>query len=312
MARIIYPAAVDAVMHLVDKVLTRHTELGTASPIVLLIDQHNIDLAADFAAMEDALTHERAAAAFRSQSENYTALRNLKSEPVMKTVGGIGQVLKAFYKPSYTEVALWGVDITATGKITYPSTAAAQQTLLLNLRNRNASFAPGTSPLQAYLTKEGINPATLESTMQQAVQYDWQAEQKRNDALNEIELRNQKMAPVLEHLRIIGNYLMDFYSDNPRELGLWGLLIDENTSKPTERTTKIKLLDKATINSVIIGGSVTNVGEVDVHLYKGKTTVGNPVILTPGSVFGVPKGYSIITVSNPSPLKTAVVKALVG
>ena len=161
------------------------------------------------------------------------------------------------------------------------------------------------------MAKEGIDPAALAAAVALAVDYEGEASHNRNHAQSEIELRNEKLAPVLDHLRSIGAYLMEFYSDNPRQVGLWGFMVDEMAAKPTERTTKIKLLDKATIGSVIIGGNLTNVGEVDVHLFKGKATVGNPVILSPGSVFGVPKGYSTLTVSNPSPLKTATIKVLV-
>ncbi|MCW3073075.1 MAG: hypothetical protein JWP69_144 [Flaviaesturariibacter sp.] len=312
MSRIIQPVAVDAALQLLTEVRTRNTALGTESPIKLLLTQHNIDLDIDADRIKEAQVHDQAATALRSQSENYTALRNLKSEPALKTVSSMGQVLKTFYKPSFTEVALWGIDITATGKITYPASAVEQRTLALNLWAKNATYPAGASPLSAFIAKEGIDPDVMMDAFIDAVAFDTKATQKRNDAQNEIELRNQKMAPVLEHLRLIGTYLMDFYHENPREVGLWGFLIDENASKPTERTTKIKLLDKATLNGVIIGGTITNVGEVEVHLYKGKTTVGNPIILQPEGVFGVPKGYSIITISNPSPLKTAVVKALVG
>ena len=311
MARLILPTAIDAVSQLLADVRQKNLDLGTDSPITALLVQQGINLAADATALQAAKAHDLAAAALRSQSENYTALRNLKSEPVLKTVSGIGQVLKTFYKPSYTEVALWGIDITATGKISYPSAATDQDTLVKAIRQKNGTYAPGASPLAPYLAKEAIDPDTLAAAMADAVQFDNQATQNRNEAQNEIELRNQKMAPVVEHLRTIGAYLMDFYSDNPRQLGLWGFLVDENAQKPAEQVSKIKLLNKLTINSVVIGGGFTNIGETEVHLYKGKTTVGNPIILAPGEVFGIPKGFSTLTVSNPSPLKTAVIKVLV-
>lgn len=54
-----------------------------------------------------------------------------------------------------------------------------------------------------------------------------------------------------------------------------------------------------------------NDGPTDVHIYKGKTTTGNPIILHPGDTWGVPKKYSIITISNPSATETAIVKVTV-
>ena len=44
---------------------------------------------------------------------------------------------------------------------------------------------------------------------------------------------------------------------------------------------------------------------MDIHVYKGKTTTGMPVIVHPGEVLGMTKGYSVITVVNPSSLVTA-------
>ena len=68
--------------------------------------------------------------------------------------------------------------------------------------------------------------------------------------------------------------------------------------------------DKITLKGIVIGGTITNNGTEDIHLYKGKTTTGNPIILKPGEKHGVTKGFSIITISNPSLLLVAKVSAL--
>ena len=55
-------------------------------------------------------------------------------------------------------------------------------------------------------------------------------------------------------------------------------------------------------NAVVIGSTLTNIGSGDLHLYRGKTTTGTPTIVHSGEQFGIMKGYSILTVINPSTL----------
>ena len=54
-----------------------------------------------------------------------------------------------------------------------------------------------------------------------------------------------------------------------------------------------------------------NLGTVDVHVYKGSTTTGTPSIVHPGEMLGMTKGYSTITVVNPSALVSAKFKVKV-
>jgi hypothetical protein len=93
---------------------------------------------------------------------------------------------------------------------------------------------------------------------------------------------------------------MKLYPDNPRALGAFGFTVDEAGAKPKLQTTKIKLSDKITIKAVIIGTTLSNIGTVDLHLYKGSSTSGNPIIIHAGESYGITKGFSTITISNPS------------
>ena len=79
-------------------------------------------------------------------------------------------------------------------------------------------------------------------------------------------------------------------------------MVDNSPQKPTLRTTKLKLGEQITVNAVIIGSTLTNIGSGELHLYKGKSTTGNPVIIHAGEQFGIMKGYSVVTVVNPSTL----------
>jgi hypothetical protein len=85
-------------------------------------------------------------------------------------------------------------------------------------------------------------------------------------------------------------------------LGNWGFVVDDSAQKPKLRTTKLKLGEQITVNAVLIGSTFTNIGAGDLHLYKGKSTSGTPNIIHAGEQFGIVKGFSIITVINPSTL----------
>ncbi|MCW3074739.1 MAG: hypothetical protein JWP69_1808 [Flaviaesturariibacter sp.] len=311
MARLIHPKTTAAALHLLTSILTRHEALGADSPLHLLLLQKGISLPDAVASMETAIVHEKDAATLRSESENYTALRKLKTAPLRKTVSGMVQMLKTYYKPAYTEVGLWGIDITTTGRIYYPTNVAAQHTMVKTLVTKNNAFPAGASPLSGYLAKKGISTAALLADVTEAANNNTKAAELRRKAEKEIALRNAKLAIVLPQLRTIGGYLMDFYSDNPRETGLWGFLVEETERKPAQKTSRIRLGDSLTMNSVIIGGTLTNMGETEVFLYKGKTISGEPITLLPGEVITVPKGYSILTVKNTSSLKTAMIKVTI-
>jgi hypothetical protein len=96
---------------------------------------------------------------------------------------------------------------------------------------------------------------------------------------------------------------MKLFSNNPKALGNWGFVVDDSSQKPKLRTTKLKLREQITNKSVVIGSTVTNIGEVDLHLYKGTTTTGTPSIIHTSEQFGIMKGYGTITIVNPSALK---------
>ncbi len=104
---------------------------------------------------------------------------------------------------------------------------------------------------------------------------------------------------------------MKLFSNNPKALGNWGFVVDDSSQKPKLRTTKLKLGEQITIMSIKLGTTLTNIGKTDLHLYKGKTTSGNPLIIHTGEQAGMQKGFSTITVINPSMLETGAFTATV-
>ncbi len=55
-----------------------------------------------------------------------------------------------------------------------------------------------------------------------------------------------------------------------------------------------------------------NIGTVPLTIYKGRTTSTAGTVVAAGGLFGIPKGYSTITVANPSSTTTGVFTALRG
>ena len=116
--------------------------------------------------------------------------------------------------------------------------------------------------------------------------------------------------PIEKQLKDIGQYLLTVFTKTPRKASDWGFAIDESPTAAKIVNTKIKLGDKTTLKGVVIGGTLKNNGSTDLHIYKGSSTTGNPIIIHAGESFGIQKGYSIITVSNPDITATAKLSVL--
>ncbi|MFT4153802.1 hypothetical protein [Parafilimonas sp.] len=63
--------------------------------------------------------------------------------------------------------------------------------------------------------------------------------------------------------------------------------------------------------SIKPGTTLTNIGKTDLHIYTGRITNGIPLIVHAGGQAGMQKGFSTITVANPSMLKTGAFTATV-
>ncbi|MCF8257932.1 MAG: hypothetical protein K9J06_10270, partial [Flavobacteriales bacterium] len=122
--------------------------------------------------------------------------------------------------------------------------------------------------------------------------------------------RNNVWNPVMAHLRAIGGFLISLYSTNPKELNLWGFTVDDSPRAPKQVKSKVKLLDQITVGSLIIGGTLKNIGTVPLTIYKGSAASGPSETVNPGELYGITKGYGMITVANPSSTTTGEFSAL--
>ena len=310
MARLTIPEDFTSQVTLLNNIIAQNTALGAASPLTAFLAQQNIVLTNDEAAATAAQTHDASRALLKKQSENYRQLRNNYFTAPWAHLTGSVQFLKTFYKGNTKELGNWGITITDSGKVNYPAAFAQRRAVFIAFAAKHNSYPDGDSPLQPFLTQHSINLDADSAVVEQATTNNTSFTATAQQSENETELRNQVWLPVLAHIKTIGNFLMKLYSNNQKALGNWGFVVDENTHKARLRTSKLKPGETAVFNGLTIGGTLTNVGGNDIHLYRVKTTLGTPVIIHTGEQFGIIKGYSIVTITNPSTLMEASFSAL--
>jgi hypothetical protein len=312
MARIIFPENFLFQRLLFDSVKEKHESYAAGtSPIEAFINQHAIDFTVDETAVDSAAALENTRSKKSKQAEDRTQKRNLAWNPVFANVRDYYQFLKRFYKPNYMEVGNWGAPITTTGKIAYAPDYAARTIMFEDLKEQYDTFSPaGSSPLDAYLAQHSKSITTDNTAMEASRVFALEAVAIAKEAEDATEDRNNEMNPVDVHLRSIGNFLMALYTTNPKELGHWGFTVDDSPRAPKQVVSKVKLSSQVTVNGVIIGGTFKNIGPVPLKVYKGSTATGEGVTVLPDEVFGIAKGFSIITVVNTSNTTTGIFSTL--
>ena len=302
MASLIVTGTAKDALELLDIVI----ENDAATPAVLrgVLSEKGIVLATDRTKLEGALVHEKSQGLLSRQSHNASELRNTLFDPVFSATRGIAQYLKSIYKPNYQSLGAWGLPVLSSGKINYPPNVMDRMKIFNDLHEYYVSLPSEENKLTVYVTTNEINMAALKGKADRAAEQNALFERTAAEAEAETEERDKLLNPVLGHLQDIGDNLMKLYAGSPRKVGLWGFHVDESTAKPKDRTTTLKLGEKITLKGVQIGSVLTNIGETELHIYKGSTTTGDPIILHPGEKVGIAKGFSTITVSNPNLLKS--------
>ena len=313
MARIIYPEDFLTQKLLFNNVKAKHDSyvLPAVSPIEAYLTAQGISLANDDLAKDNASGFEETRLEKSKQAENFTEKRNKKFDPVFGHLRDYGQFLKKFYKPIVSELGNWGFPVTVSGRINYPNEFPQRTVLFDALKAKYDSYLPpGTSPLDPYLTQHALVLTNDMTAVSDARNFHLQAKQLAKDAEDATEDRNNEWNPVVEHLRMIGGFLMGLYNNNPKELGNWGYVVDDSPREPKQIVSKVKLSSSAVISNCIIGGTFKNIGSVPLNVYKGGTASGAFVTVAPGEMYGIAKGFSTITVVNTSAITTAVFSVL--
>jgi len=311
MSRIMYPEDFASQRKLFKDIKAKDTADGVASPIRPYLTQQGIDLVSDAADGDAADLREQARALLSRQSENFRQMRDLKFDPVFKRLKGEVQYLKGFYKPNVSELGNWGITVDSGDRINYPPEFIARHTVFTTFKTKHDSFPAGTSPLEPYLVQHTINlandaadAAAALSSNNSFLQTDADAEDARQD-------RDNLWQPVIAHVRGIGDFLKKLYKDNAKQLGYWGFVVDESPRPPMLRTVSVLPAAQKVVTGVIVGGTLTNISAVDVQVYRGKSIKGIPSIVRPGEMLGMIRGFSTITVVDPSTTEKAKITVLV-
>jgi len=312
MARLILPEDFLLEKLLSKKIKEKHDSypIGT-SPIEAFMVQHGISLTNDETAISNADDSENKRSEKSKEATDLNQKRDLLWDPVFKRMRDEHQFLKKFYKPNFLEIGNWGAPITVTGRINYPPDYPNRTIIFENLKTKYDTFLPpGSSPLDPYLTQHQITLIDDESRMTASRTHALNAIDAAKEAEDHTQDRNNFMSPVKEHQRMIGDFLMGLYNDNPNQLGYWGYVVDNSPKAPKQVVSKVLLNSHKTVNAVIIGGTFKNIGSVALTVHKGKTASSPGVTVLPGETYGIAKGFSTITIINPSTTTTGVFSAL--
>lgn len=305
MARIIYPEDFSSQKTLLENIKAKDTADGANSLLKPYLTSKGIVLATLATTANSAKTFDDSRLVLFKQSTNYTQLRDLTFDPVVERLKAEVQFLKGFYKPNVNALGDWGITVINNAKIQYPSNFDELSALATNFFNKHLGYAAGTSPLQPYITKNAINVTNDKASVGTAQGYAVSATTSSKNSENATQQRDILWQPVVAILHGIGDYLINLYGSNSKGLGDWGFVVDNSVAKPKTQSTKLKLGEQITIRAVLIGSTLENTGTIDIHVYKGSNTSGNPIIVHAGEKLGIQKGYSVITVSNPSELQSA-------
>ncbi len=311
MSRIDYPDEFGKLATLSGNILAKHTKDGTTSVLLPFLAQQNIDLSVDATSVSSAQAHDTSYLSLIKQSGNYHQQGEQSMKPVMKHIRGEAQFLKAFYKPNFKAIGDWGITIEDGGKIIYPTDVADQVTLFTNIVKKHNSFLTGTSPLQAYLAQHNID-LDEDAANAGAAQDSYNAFLTANSsAENETQQRDEIMEDVVDNIHQIGDFLKKLFDPNTKAMGAWGFTVDESAPDPKEQVSKVDIGGTKVTGSIVRDSIFTNLGTDALNVIKGRKLTGLLTVVPPGGQLAMTKGYSSITVTNPSKFSIGKYKVLV-
>lgn len=300
MARTKYDSKFAEQFILFKKVKVKHDDDGVDSPLNLLLSSNQIDLDADLLVGEAAAINEADRLLYKDHSERDLEQGKLRTKPIFKLSKRMVQNLKSIFVDEHLQLLFWGAPILVSGKVKYSSSVADNILLFRKLKEKHESYGAGLSPLEAFVVKNGVDFGALETQMDEAVVYYKSADSWDKKAMNETELRIRGWKPVMKHVKIIYGFLKVIYSNQVRMLTEYGFIIIESKKEPSNRNSKVSILGKITKNGLVSGSKIKNNSSGPMHLFKGYRMNGKPIIIGAGKEFVIVRGYSRVTIYNPS------------
>jgi hypothetical protein len=306
MSRINYPETFLRLINLFSNINARHDALGADSPLIPFLAKQEIDIEADQKATNSAKTKDKLFDEKEREAEKLTMQRDKLFNPIFGWMKKEVQFLKKFYVGNLKELGDWGVTVNKE-RIVYPPEFEKLVQLFKDIKTMHESFAPvNTSPLQPFLHKydidldeqlKKVNDADTSNNLRNQAQRD--AEDLRED-------RDNLFKPVLEHIRLIGQYLKGLNIENTKELGDWGYEVDDNPRDPKYRETTIAPGTTKVIRGLKLNTQAENIGSTDLMLYQGAVTIIRAAAtethnLPPEMRLTIKRGWGTITVENQNP-----------
>ncbi len=302
MARINYPETFAGQTTLLANIAKQNTKLGTKSPLIPYCKEHNLDFSKLQGLADPAAEQNNLHLAFEKSSENSTQQRDNNFTPVWKNLTLEVQFLKNFYKGSERRLGDWGITVDGTGKIVYPPDFATRAALVQTFLKKHNGYAPDESPLQMFIDEHKINVVNDLQATADAIDLNNQKNEQDDASKLATQQRNTIWQPALDAIHAFGAFLMGLYADDSRKMGLWGYKVVEEAAGEREQESTLKPLEKRLQKSIAVGTVFTNKGAGDLQVTKGSKEDGLATLVPPGGTLGMTKGYSAITVFNPSSL----------
>ncbi|MBE7174474.1 MAG: hypothetical protein INR73_28135 [Williamsia sp.] len=240
MAHIKFPAEFPLQVSLLNNIITKNNEDGDESPLAPWLEANGIDLDADAEAGTQAGAQEKERA--KQEAASITNHRNRDNlfVPVFIFIRNGAQVLKKFYTTNHSVLREWGIPITDSGRIDYPSSFEERNAIAASFLEKLASFGEEKSPLAAYIKTNKADAAVLASDNGKAAAANIVATKAEKAAENARERRDMIWMKSLMHIHKIGDYLKSINPDNPRALGEWGFVVDEGGSGEERENNQVR------------------------------------------------------------------------
>ena len=310
MSRLIIPSEFLAVTGLFKDMTDKHTADGVSSILTNFLTENLIDLAADTTRVDDAkAAHKIFQKSGKDAEKQFREAKRLFN-PVMKQHRKCVQFLKRFYINNIGTLGDWSVTVNGN-KIVYPATIEASIEAVIDFIDKHLSYAPGTSPLKGFLDNNTeINLTANKAAAQAAATCQSDGEAANNTKEEKRADRDAFMAPVIEHLTSIGQFLVKTFASNPNTAGEWGYTVDNSPQGTKIRTGSVNISSSKVLTNLVNEGILVNESGFDIELYKGKTVSGTAIILHPGKPFVIKTGYGTVTLRNPNDEEKASYKGV--
>lgn len=300
MARIIFPTTFEGWSKLFYTIKQKHDDDAGSSILIPYFTEESIDISADKTSVDDANGFNKEFNKNAKDAEELYRDCINKLDKIANEHRLMVQNLKQFYRKNISKLGAWGVTVNGN-RIVYPTDRDELSAAIKTFIEKHNTFAPGTSPISdSFLTENGIDLTTNLTDCDDVVtiNIDWAA--ARKTAEEKSADRDVKMVRPKDDVRGSANFIVKQFPKNPKRAGQYGLVIDDSTQAAKLTTTKLNEGKEKVIYQVVSNSIVQNTGVAVITITKGETGTGTAITLNPGDHWQVAKGYSVMTISNPS------------